>query len=284
VSLDQRLANRCINVAIAASPSIFLSATKNYFMSSILLQIDNGIATISLNRESKLNAFTREMSLLLQDVLDECANNAAVRVLYLTGRGKAFSAGQDIAEIGDPPGSGLEKILVEQFNPIVSRIRNIGKPVVAAVNGVAAGAGANIALACDVVVAAQSASFIQAFSKIGLIPDSGGTFFLPRLIGWQKATALMMLGDKMSAEEAERCGMIYKFFQDQDFLSESMRIASSLVQLPARALSLTKRALNLSFGNSLEQQLKCEEELQCIAGGHEDFRKAISAFLAKKNK
>ena len=253
-------------------------------MSSILLQIENGIATISLNRENKLNAFTREMSLLLQDVLDECANHAAVRVLYLTGKGKAFSAGQDLAEIGDPPGPGLEKILAEQFNPIVSRIRNIGKPVVAAVNGVAAGAGANIALACDVVVATQSASFIQAFSKIGVIPDCGGTFFLPRLIGWQKAAALMMLGDKVSAEEAERCGMIYKFFADQDFLAESVRIASALAQLPARALSLTKRALNLSAGNNLEQQLKCEEELQCIAGSHEDFGKAVSAFLGKKNK
>jgi 2-(1,2-epoxy-1,2-dihydrophenyl)acetyl-CoA isomerase len=252
-------------------------------MPSILLHIENGIAIISLNRENKLNAFTREMSLLLQDTLDECANNAEIRVLYLTGKGKAFSAGQDLAEIGDPPGPGLEKILVEQFNPIVSRIRNIGKPVVAAVNGVAAGAGANIALACDVVVAAKSAFFIQAFSKIGVIPDCGGTFFLPRLIGWQKASSLMMLGDKLTADEAERCGMIYKVFPDEDFLPESMRIASSLVQLPARALSLTKQALNLSFGNNLEQQLKCEEELQCIAGSQQDFAKAVGAFLNKKN-
>jgi 2-(1,2-epoxy-1,2-dihydrophenyl)acetyl-CoA isomerase len=151
------------------------------------------------------------------------------------------------------------------------------------VNGVAAGAGANIALACDVVVAAKSAFFIQAFSKIGVIPDCGGTFFLPRLIGWQKASSLMMLGDKLTADEAERCGMIYKVFPDEDFLPESMRIASSLVQLPARALSLTKQALNLSFGNNLEQQLKCEEELQCIAGSQQDFAKAVGAFLNKKN-
>jgi 2-(1,2-epoxy-1,2-dihydrophenyl)acetyl-CoA isomerase len=253
-------------------------------MSSILLQVENGIATISLNRENKLNAFTREMSLLLQNVLDECASNEDVRVLYLTGRGKAFSAGQDLAEIGDPPGPGLEKILVEQFNPIVTRIRNIAKPVVAAVNGVAAGAGANIALACDIVVAAQSASFIQAFSKIAVIPDCGGTFFLPRLIGWQKAAAVMMLGDRVSAEEAERWGMIYKVFDDEGFLRESMRIAATLVQLPARALSLTKQALNNSITNNLEQQLKCEEELQCLAGSHEDFAKAVSAFLSKKNK
>jgi 2-(1,2-epoxy-1,2-dihydrophenyl)acetyl-CoA isomerase len=253
-------------------------------MSSILLGVENGIATISLNRENKLNAFTREMALLLQDVLDECAVNANVRVLYLTGKGKAFSAGQDLAEIGDPPGPGLEKILVEQFNPIVSRIRNMEKPVVAAVNGVAAGAGANIALACDIVVATQSASFIQAFSKIGVIPDCGGTFFLPRLIGWQKATAIMMLGDKVSAEEAERWGMIYKVFDDEGFLRESMRIASTLVQLPARAISLTKQALNRSFTNNLGQQLKCEEELQCIAGSDADFARAVSAFLSKKNK
>ena len=163
-------------------------------MSPILFEIKNSIAFITLNRPEKFNAFNREMALALQKVLDECENNNAIRCVFITGAGKAFCAGQDLAEIADPEGPGMEKILSEHYNPIINKIRKLSKPVVAAVNGVAAGAGANIALCCDVVVAAQSASFIQAFSKIGLIPDSSGTFFLPRLIGMQKATAFMMLG------------------------------------------------------------------------------------------
>ena len=163
-------------------------------MSSILFEIRDQVAFITLHRPDKLNAFTREMALLLQEKLDECASLHEVRAVHLTGAGKAFSAGQDLAEVVDPEGPGMEKILSEQYNPIVTRIRKLPKPVVAAVGGVAAGAGANIALCCDIVVAAQSASFIQAFSKIGLIPDSGGTWFLPRLIGWQRASAIAMLG------------------------------------------------------------------------------------------
>ena len=174
-------------------------------MSSILFEIKNGIAFITLNRPDKLNSFNSEMALLLQEKLDECKNKE-VRCVYITGAGKAFSAGQDLAEVTDPNGPGMQRILSEQYNPIVTRIRKLEKPVVAAVNGVAAGAGANIALCCDIVVAAESASFIQAFSKIGLIPDSGGTHTLPRLIGWQKASALMMLGEKVSAAEAEKNG------------------------------------------------------------------------------
>jgi len=162
-------------------------------MSSILFHIENGIAFITLNRPDKLNSFNREMALLLQSKLDECASLHEVRAVYLTGAGKGFCAGQDLAEVVDPNGPGMQRILSEHYNPIITRLRHMPKPVVAAVNGVAAGAGANIALACDIVVATQSASFIQAFSKIGLIPDSGGTYTLPRLIGWQKASALMML-------------------------------------------------------------------------------------------
>src|ERR1700761_1348133 len=165
-------------------------------MSSILFEIRDQIAFITLNRPEKFNAFTREMALLLQERLDECASLHEVRAVYLTGAGKAFSAGQDLAEVVDPEGPGMAKILGEQYNPIVTRIRNLPKPVVAAVNGVAAGAGANIALCCDIVLATQSASFVQAFSKIGLIPDSGGTWILPRLIGWQKTAAITMLGEK----------------------------------------------------------------------------------------
>src|SRR5574338_548959 len=185
-------------------------------MTSILFEIKESIGFITLHRPDKLNSFNREMALLMQEKLDECKSNE-VRCVYITGAGKGFSSGQDLAEVADPNGPGMKKILSEHYNPIIRRIRELQKPVVAAVNGVAAGAGANIALCCDIVVAVQSASFIQAFSKIGLIPDSGGTYFLPRLIGWQKASALMMLGEKISSADAERMGMIYKVFPDETF-------------------------------------------------------------------
>ena len=177
-------------------------------MTSVLFEIRNSVGIITLNRPDKLNSFNREMALLMQEKLDECKSKE-IRCVYITGAGKGFCAGQDLAEVTQPKAPGFDKILSEHYNPIVRRIRKLKKPVVAAVNGVAAGAGANIALCCDVVVAAKSSSFIQAFSKIGLIPDSSGTYMLPRLIGWQKASALMMLGERVSAEEAERIGMIY---------------------------------------------------------------------------
>ena len=178
---------------------------------SIELKIENSVACISLNRPEVFNSFNREMALLLQKTLDDCNSNSSVRAIVITGNGKAFCAGQDLKEVTDPElNPGFRKILEEHYNPIIQKIRNIEKPIVAAVNGVAAGAGANIALACDIVVANEHASFIQAFSKIGLVPDSAGTFFLPRLIGFQKASALMMLGDKVTAPEALTMGMIYK--------------------------------------------------------------------------
>jgi 2-(1,2-epoxy-1,2-dihydrophenyl)acetyl-CoA isomerase len=176
----------------------------------------------------------------------------------------------------------LKQILSEHYNPIVKRIRNLAKPVVAAVNGVAAGAGANIALCCDIVVAAESASFLQAFSKIGLIPDSGGTFTLPRLIGWQKASALMMMGDKISAAEAERTGMLYKVFADVVFEEESKKIAATLSQMPTKGLAYTKHALNHSFHNNWEAQLLLEDEYQQKAALTDDYAEGISAFLEKR--
>jgi 2-(1,2-epoxy-1,2-dihydrophenyl)acetyl-CoA isomerase len=209
-------------------------------MSSILFEINNNIAFITLNRPEKFNSFNREMALSLQKRLQEADANKEVRGVYITGAGKAFCAGQDLAEVVDVNGPGMEKILVEHFNPIVTLIRNLNKPVVAAVNGVAAGAGANIALCCDIVVAAESSSFIQAFSKIGLIPDSSGTFFLPRLVGFQKASALMMLGDKINATDAEKMGMIYKVFPDSSFAEESMKLAATLAALPTKALHFIK--------------------------------------------
>jgi 2-(1,2-epoxy-1,2-dihydrophenyl)acetyl-CoA isomerase len=250
-------------------------------MSSILFEIREEVAVITLNRPDKLNAFDRGMALSLQQRLDECISNN-VRAVYLTGAGKGFSAGQDLAEVTDPHGPTFDVILSEHYNPIVTRIRSLQKPVVAAVNGVAAGAGANIALCCDVVVAAASASFIQAFSKIGLIPDSGGTHTLPRLIGWQKASALMMLADKVPASEAERLGMVYKVFPDETFPTESWKIALTLAQMPTKGLALTKEALNISFNNSFENQLRDEDILQKRASSTEDYREGVDAFIKKR--
>ncbi len=251
-------------------------------MPSITFEIREQIAFITLNRPDKLNSFTREMALLLQNRLDECASLREVRAVHITGAGKAFSAGQDLAEVVDPDGPGLTNILREQFNPIVTRIRNLPKPVVAAVGGVAAGAGANIALCCDIVVAAQSATFIQAFSKIGLIPDSGGTYFLPRLVGWQKATAIALLGDKISAVEAERIGMVYKVYDNEEFDGASRALTAVLAQLPTKALAFTKHAFNYSAANSLEAQLLLEDELQQKAAQTYDYREGVRAFLEKR--
>lgn len=251
-------------------------------MSSILLKIENGVGVITLNRPDKLNSFNREMALQLQETLDVCANNATVRAVYITGAGKGFCAGQDLAEVADPRGPGFDVILSEHYNPIVMRIRALQKPVVAAVNGVAAGAGANIALCCDIVVAAQAASFIQAFSKIGLIPDSGGTHTLPRLIGWQKASALMMLGEKVPAQEAERLGMIYKVLPDELFADESMKIAVTLAHMPTCGLAYTKEALQLSFHNTFENQLQDEDILQNRAAHTHDYKEGVAAFLEKR--
>ncbi|HQZ78962.1 MAG TPA: enoyl-CoA hydratase-related protein, partial [Bacteroidia bacterium] len=206
-------------------------------MSSILFDIKDSVATITLNRPDKLNSFNREMALLMQEKLDLCKEDKMIRCVVITGSGKAFSAGQDLAEVADPNGPGMQRILSEHYNPIITRIRELKKPVVAAINGVAAGAGANIPLCCDVIVATKSASFIQAFSKIGLIPDSGGTFFLPRLIGWQKASALMMMGDKITAEEADKMGMLYKCIDDDKFTEEVDAIAKKLAAMPTMGLA-----------------------------------------------
>lgn len=251
-------------------------------MSSVLIEIKNSIAIITLNRPDKFNSFNREMALLLQKILDDCAADKNIRCIYLTGSGKAFCAGQDISElVGENP-PGFESILAEHYNPIVKRLRNIQKPIVCAVNGVAAGAGANIALACDVVVASESASFIQAFSKIGLIPDSGGTFTLPRLIGFARASALMMLGDKVSAIEAEKMGMIYKVFPVENFAADSLQLATVLSMMPTRGLALTKMALNASAQNNLDEQLNLEDTLQNEAAHTHDYEEGIKAFIEKR--
>lgn len=251
-------------------------------MASILFEIKNSIAFITFNRPEKFNAFNREMAIALLNKLDECEKNISIRCVCITGAGKAFCAGQDLAEVMDQNGPGIEKILLEHYNPIVKNIRNLSKPVLAIINGVAAGAGANIALCCDVVIAAESSAFIQAFSKIGLIPDSGGTYFLPRLIGFQKASALMMLGDKISASEAERIGMIYKYFPDDFFKEEAEKIAIILSQLPTKSLAYSKHALNKSLEQNLEQQLDIENIYQQKAAATNDFKEGIAAFIEKR--
>ena len=251
-------------------------------MSDILLHIDNQIATITMNRPDRYNAFIRNKALAMQEALDQCADNDDVRCIIITGAGKAFCSGQDLNEVVDPNGPELQKIVAQHFNPIIERIRTMEKPIIAAVNGVAAGAGANIALACDFVIAKESSSFIQAFSKIGLIPDSSGTFFLPRIVGMQKATQLMMLGEKVSAKEAEELHMIYKATEDDKFDEELQKLAVKISKLPTRALGLIKRALNSSWENDLTKQLAIEEQLQFAASQTSDYQEGVAAFLEKR--
>ena len=245
-------------------------------------ETDGNVLKLTLNRPDKFNSFNREMALALQDALDKAAIDKSIRAVLLTGEGKAFCAGQDLSEAMDANGPGIERIVREHYNPIIEKIRKLEKPVVCAVNGVAAGAGANIALACDVVVAGTSVAFIQAFSKIGLIPDSAGTFFLPRLIGFGKASALMMLGDKVSSHDAERMGMIYKMVDDANLLTESNVIAKTLAEMPTKAMGLTKRLLNQSLTNSLEQQLEYEADVQVQATLTHDYTEGVNAFLEKR--
>ncbi|MFL5811829.1 MAG: enoyl-CoA hydratase-related protein, partial [Flavisolibacter sp.] len=249
-------------------------------MSTVLFEIKDNVGFITFNRADTYNAFNREMALAVQAKLEACKSKE-VRCVYITGASKAFCSGQDLQEVVTP-GVKITNILAEHFNPIIRLIRKLEKPVLAAVNGVAAGAGANIAFCCDIAVASESASFIQAFSKIGLIPDSGGTYFLPRLVGWQKASALMMLGEKISATEAERMGMIYKVFSNETFHEESIKLATTLAQMPTKGLALTKLALNNSMINNYEDQLQDEEILQDRAGRTADYKEGVQAFLEKR--
>jgi 2-(1,2-epoxy-1,2-dihydrophenyl)acetyl-CoA isomerase len=252
-------------------------------MSTIITTIESGVATITLNRPKSFNSFNREMAYALQKALDDCHANKEVRVIVLTGEGRAFCAGQDLVEVTDQAQNpGFKNILDEHYGPIIKKIRSTAKPIIAAVNGVAAGAGANIALACDIVVAHEKVSFIQAFSGIGLIPDSGGTFFLPRLVGFQKASALAMLGDKVSAEEAEKMGMIYKVFSLESFEEEINALASRMAKMPTKGLALTKEAFNSAMTNSLEEQLTVESKLQIEASETADYHEGVAAFLEKR--
>lgn len=249
---------------------------------SILTAINDGICTITLNRPSVFNSFDQTMGRAFQSALDEAAQNAEVRCVVVTGMGKAFCAGQDLKEVTAPDAPEFTEIVEKTYNESVRRIRFMEKPVIGAVNGVAAGAGANIALACDLTIARSSASFIQAFSKIGLIPDSGGTWFLPRLVGMQRAAALAFLGDKLSAEEAERMGLIYRAVADDVFEQEVQALAVRLAQMPTRGLGLTKKAFNAGWDADLSSHLTTERDLQMEASETEDYAEGVAAFLEKR--
>ncbi len=251
-------------------------------MNYITFSIENAVARITFNRPQVFNSMHHAMRMEILEALDRCAADEGVRAVYITGTGKAFCAGEDLQEVTDPNGPSLTEIIGTGYNPMVLKIRNLEKPVVAAVNGVAAGAGANIALACDIVVATESASFTQAFSKIGLIPDSGGTWTLPRLVGMQRAAALMMLSDKVSATEAAAMGMIWKVFPDETFAADSLKLAETLAQMPTRGLALTKQALNHTFSNDFASQAALEDQLQSQAGQTHDYKEGVAAFLEKR--
>ncbi len=270
---------------LLSSPNIeanTLQRTNHKKMSTIEFKKQEGVALIALNRPEVFNSFNREMALALIAALDDCELDPQVRVIVITGNGKAFSAGQDLNEAIEDNGVSFEVILNEHYNPIISRIRNIEKPIIASVNGVAAGAGANIALACDFTVAGTKAAFTQAFSKIGLVPDSGGTFFLPRILGLQRATAMMMLSDKITAEEAEKMGLIYKAVEQEELQSFVAQLAARLADMPNQALGRTKRLINASWGNDLNTQLAMEGQLQIEAGESADYKEGVNAFLEKR--
>ncbi len=252
---------------------------------TLIVTLENNLMTIALNRPDVLNSVNGEMARELHEILESCLDNDNVRAILLTGTGRAFCAGQDLAEILAAEGrgdKGIGDVVKYHYNPIIKILRYIEKPVVCAVNGVAAGAGANIALACDIVVAAKSASFIQSFSKIGLIPDSGGTFVLPRLVGWAKATALMMTGEKVAAQQAEEMGMIYKVAADEKLSEDAQILAQMLASMPTKGLGNTKIALNRAMHNDLISQLDLEMELQQKSGETLDYKEGIKAFIEKR--
>jgi len=254
-------------------------------MSSILVSLQGGVLGITLNRPDKLNAFNPEMHQRLKAALERARDEPEVRVVLLTGAGRAFCAGQDLAERNVSAGAApidLAVTIGSYYNPLVRRMRELPKPIVCAVNGVAAGAGANIALACDLVLAARSASFLQAFSRIGLLPDSGGTWFLPRLAGSARAMGLALLADKLPAEDAERWGLIWKVVDDAQLMKESLSVAKMLSEGPTKAYGLIKKALNASAGNTLDAQLDLERDLQREAGLSEDYREGVAAFMQKR--
>ncbi len=252
---------------------------------TITYAVADGVATITLNRPDKLNSFTVQMHGELADAIKAVKKDVSVRCLLLTGAGRGFCAGQDLGDravASSDTAPNLGESLEKRYNPLVRALQALEMPVICAVNGVAAGAGANLAFACDIVIAAKSASFIQAFCKIGLVPDSGGTWTLPRLVGQARATALMMLGDKVPAEQAEAWGMIYKTVEDDALMAEANAMAAHLATQPTKGLALIKRALRDTWTNTLDDQLDLERDLQTLAGETEDYQEGVAAFMEKR--
>ncbi len=252
---------------------------------TILFSVEQGVAILSLNRPEQLNSFNTQMHGEVREALKQVRQNPEVRALLLTGEGRGFCAGQDLSDRNVAPGAAVPDLgeSIEKFyNPLIRALRELPMPVICAVNGVAAGAGANIPLACDLVLAARSAKFIQAFCKIGLVPDSGGTWALPRLVGMARAKALTLLGDRLSAEQAVEWGLIYRCVDDTDLRDEALALARQLASQPTYGLALIKRSLNASFDNSLDQQLELERDLQRLAGRSEDYREGVAAFMEKR--
>lgn len=251
----------------------------------ILFTIEQGVATLTLNRPEQLNSFNAQMHKEVREALKQVRQNPEVRCLLITGSGRGFCAGQDLGDRNVAPGAAapdLGESIEKNYNPLIRALRDLPMPVICAVNGVAAGAGANIALACDITLAAKSASFIQAFCKIGLVPDSGGTWTLPRAVGMARAKALALLGDKLSAEQAEQWGMIWRCVDDAALQDEALKLARQLATQPTYGLALIKRALNASASNSFDAQLDLERDLQRLAGRSEDYREGVAAFMAKR--
>jgi 2-(1,2-epoxy-1,2-dihydrophenyl)acetyl-CoA isomerase len=252
---------------------------------SILLDVRDGIARITLNRPDRLNSFNDAMHAQLREALERVKADTSIRVVLLTGAGRGFCAGQDLSDRAVAPGGpavDLGASIERNYKPLILTLRSLPMPVVCAVNGVAAGAGANIALACDLVIAAKSATFIQAFCKIGLVPDSGGTYWLPRLVGTARAMGLAMLGDKLSAEQAETWGLIWKCVDDAQFAATVDTLIAQLAQAPTKGLAAIKQALYAADGNTLEQQLELERDLQRSLGYSDDYREGVAAFIAKR--
>lgn len=244
---------------------------------------EQNVLILTLNRPDKLNSFTEPMAGQLQQALIEAQNNEAVRCVLLTGAGKAFCAGQDLPEVLEKDDDyELAETVRSSYNPIIKAIRNLGKPVVCAVNGTAAGAGANIAFASDIVIASSEAVFVQSFSKIGLIPDSGGTYFLPRLVGLQRTNAMYLLNEKITPQKAVEIGLIYKMAEPDNLMDEAKKITSKLAQMPTKGFALYKQAVNQTFTNNLQQQLNLEAELQTEAGKTHDYNEGVQAFLEKR--
>jgi 2-(1,2-epoxy-1,2-dihydrophenyl)acetyl-CoA isomerase len=252
---------------------------------TIQFNIDKGIAVLTLNRPDRLNSFTQAMHREVRAALDQVQADKTVRVLLLTGAGRGFCAGQDLNDRAvEPGGAGVDlgESVEKYYAPLVMTLRTLPMPVICAVNGVAAGAGANLALACDIVLAAKSASFIEAFSKLGLIPDTGGTWALPRLIGPARAMGLAMLGERLPAEKAEEWGLIWRCVPDDALMIEAMAMAEHFAAAPTKGLAYTKKAMLASSTNTLEQQLALEASMMRELGYSHDYREGVAAFIDKR--